>query len=188
MNKKEAAQVLGISKRQLERRIRRGKIRCSHDAHGHAVFSRAALGLPLEEPETAALAIDYSPDLPKGDPVVPPPMSQAEQVAELDCWLTDELQAARLRWCLPDDPVHGVPTNAPAYGSSSMPNPLSFALFTRANAIILDRQLRGMPAPRVPRPRYEQPRAEVTRDCALQNSKVSGVGSDIFNHLWEGTK
>src|ERR1019366_1388252 len=119
--------------------------------------------------------------------VVPPPMTLAQQVEELDCWLTEELQAARLRWCLPDDPVNGVPTNAPAVGSSSMPSPLHYALFTRANAILLDRQLRETTAPRVPRPRYEQQRAEVSRDCALHNSKVSGFGSDIFNHLWEGT-
>jgi hypothetical protein len=186
MTKTEAAQALGISKRQLERRVRRGKIKCSHDAQGVAVFDRADLGLP-PEPETAPLAGDSSPDLPKPDPVVPPPMTLAQQVEELDAWTVDELLAARLKWCLPDDPS-GVPTNAPAYGSSTMPNPVSYALFTRANAILLDRQLRETPAPRVPRPRYAQQRAEVSRDCALHNSRVSGCGSDIFSRCWEGTK
>jgi hypothetical protein len=183
MNKQEAAVVLGISKRQVERWIRRGKLKCSHDANGVVVIDRADLGLP----EPVAVAVPEPEPAPQVETIAPPApepaMSLAQQIEELECWTTPELEAARLVWLKPADAEHGCMTNTPDIHSKNQPTPDNAALFARAGAILSLRAATGMPPVR----RRSTQLIEVSRDCSNHNSNVSGVGSpETFEYLWKG--
>lgn len=163
MTIKEVARLQGCSERQARRY-------CVAGLHGKVLRStmhgntrlitaedykvwRADCGLPPlpePEPEKAPLAAPTSDDPPAADPVVLPeePM-QAPDPDDLEGWSSDELEDARHLWMRPDCP-NGPPTNQPAFGSGSMPNPENFALLVRANAILQERYLLAQPrtAPR----------------------------------------
>lgn len=76
MNKQEAAAALGITKRQVERWIRRGKLKATHDADGRVNIDRADLGLPPEPAPAPAVE-------PKAAPMVerltPSPVSHNDE-------------------------------------------------------------------------------------------------------------
>src|ERR1700676_907446 len=97
MNKNEAAKALGISLRSLERRMRNGRVKFTKSGDGsfsEVSFTYADLGLP--EPQTTPLAVDSSPDLPKGDPI-----AQPETDSDLEHWASEDLEAGRAQWMKP---------------------------------------------------------------------------------------
>lgn len=151
MNKKEAATALGISLRSLERRMRSGRVKFtkSESQFGEVSFTYADLGLlePETRPLAAQLAVVSSPDPPAVDTTAP----ETSTDADLENWSSEDLEKGRVQWMKPDRPNGGVLTNAPAYGSSNLPNPKSYAKLIRANAILYERSLRGTTLPRQPR-------------------------------------
>jgi hypothetical protein len=153
MTKKEACALLGISLRTLERRVKAGTYTRSRGRR--ATFTHAGLGLQEPPPEPLAALPVVLPEAQAG--LEPEQVRQSESdggscLADLDDMSTEALQAALIEWRKPSDPTNGVPTNAPAVGSSSMPTPLNFARFTRANAILQARSFTGFTPARTTRP------------------------------------
>jgi len=138
MNRKEAASLLNISIRTLERRVREGKIKVQR--HGRCCeFSFSDLGLPTPEPKAQP-----TPHAVSAEPA--PTINAEPTIEELDGWTDEELREGTKRWHLPAD-VNGIPTSVPHEHSSTQPSPQNFALLIRANAILEVRRFTGSPNP-----------------------------------------
>lgn len=183
MNKAEAAAALGISLRTLERKMSNGRVRYTKAGEGQyaeVFFDPADLGLPLAapaEPETSHLASPQSPDLPSVEPVVPPeitPLPINEYAANVFEASDDELRRREALGCRPDNPT-GIPSNAPAIGSSTMPSPYNFK---RANEARAELQKRGKRGCTPMRTRACGPTYCGYRDAGLaeHNSMVANLG------------
>jgi excisionase family DNA binding protein len=155
MNFRDACQVLGLSRSTFQRKIKSGEIKATKVGEGQFApleFDPADLGVPPAQPKEP-LAVNLSPDLPKGDTAVPPENAAqiAAQLADggptieaLDDWGSEELEVGVALWRLPADPRHGVVTNQPHAHSSNQPSCENFMRYTRALAILADRRLRGL--------------------------------------------
>jgi hypothetical protein len=177
MTKNEVCQLLGISKRTFERRIKAGQYRRSSGIR--AEFSLADLGLSEPsppEPLPAALPITQAGLEPEPEPVRTPAADGGIAVADLDEMSTEELRAALTEWRKPSDP-NGCPTNAPSEGSSTMPTALNFARVTRANAILLTRSFTGFTPKhdRYPRRAFNAPAMLGTGEFAYRPATGYGV-------------
>lgn len=155
-DKKEACTLLGISLRTLERRIKAGTYQRLPGRR--ATFTHAALGLPepssepIEPALPSALPVAQATVEDEAAPVRMPEPDGGPSIVSLDEMATEDLQAALIEWRKPSDPRNGVPTNAPSLGSSSMPSPLNYARFIRANAILQERRFSGFTPTRTTRP------------------------------------
>lgn len=184
MNRLEAAKLLGISLRTLQRRMFAGDLKYTR-VGGRVEFSRADLGLeqkPEPDRRTAdlgPLAVDLTGDLPKALPVAPSKVSPRLDctLEEMDQWDIEDLQAAVLIWHRPDNP-HGAITNVPAKDSSTMPNPENFQRLTHANHLLFIDEMKNRPRV-ISRQPYYGLRRTVTADCAAHNSRVANLGREL---------
>ena len=144
----DVAAHLKCSERQVRRYCVEGLhgnvLRSERDGRGRAItredYAAWALAcgfpqMPAPEPKKGALECLRIDDPAPDDPIALP---ENATPADLDTWASAELRAGVERWKQPDC-LNGPPTNAPAFGSGSMPNPDNFALVIRAKAILLER-------------------------------------------------
>ncbi|MGA9810138.1 MAG: hypothetical protein ACLPH5_04590 [Candidatus Sulfotelmatobacter sp.] len=186
MNKSEAAKVLGVSVRTLERMMRVGVIKWTksgEDKFAPVSFTYEDLG--LNEPQLVEEAPTQAPPV-ESPALLTPQMdeAQADYIAELDNMSTDALRAAMVEWRKPACTVNGVITNQPSVFSSTMPSPMNYKRLMRANAIL---QARGLVGARPIPLRREPYRVPVDEHCKNHNASVASLGCpEQWEHLWKG--
>lgn len=143
-------------------------------------FDRNDLQLtePGGAPEMAVAVVATA--LPAEPEHVPAEMPEAEFIASLKLWSSEELEAMRQEWLKPACPG-GPVTNSPDDTSSTMPSPKNYARVLAVNSILQKRSLVGA------RPIYIRRPYHVDQACQDHNSRVSAVGApETMEHLWKG--
>lgn len=191
MNKKEACQLLNVSMATLTRMMHAGVITCTRlgtDQFSPVEFTYADLGLNPPENIARGTTETKEPAPDNTTPVlpelghVPTEMPEAEFLAALNLWSSEELEAMKQEWLKPACPG-GPVTNSPDDTSSTMPSPRNYARVLAVNSILQKRYLIGR------KPIYlKQPyRTQVDQHCRDHNAMVAGVGSpEQYEHLWKG--